>query len=159
MRNIVNFMKLNSINNKYLFKGVSIVDLQSFINKLSIDTKIVRIYQDIPNLTEDEQFPLNKTKYVNKINRRINKFETGNDCFIIAREEHDPLYSKTCDEIFYGKEDIKLSNNILLIGYFHDIDWQAVIIFNDISLEKYFFEFIDNKSKIKEETDIKVFFD
>ena len=159
MRKIVNYIKLNSNVDKYLFKGVSLMDIQKFVNQLQMHREKVMIYQDIPQISEYEQMPLNKVKYVNSIKRRTKRFYTGNDCIIITDTKRINIFRKSCNEIFYSVNEVSISKKILLMAYFHDINWQSIIIFNDIELKKEFFNFVKNYSQLILELDIEVFYD
>ena len=44
MRKTVNYIKLDSIVDKYMIKGVSLMDMQRFIEKLKIPKEKIMIY-------------------------------------------------------------------------------------------------------------------
>ena len=143
MRKIVKYKKIDSNVNKYMIKGVSLMDVQLFVNELKISKEKIMIYQDIPQKSEKEQFPLNAVEYVDSINKRTNDFYTGNDCFIITNEKDIELLNKSCDDIFY----------------FHDIDWLSIVIFNDKGLLMNFLDYINKHSKLVIESNVDVFYD
>ncbi len=159
MRKQVKYLKIKSNNDKYYFKGISLVDIQMFFEKIKFDKEKIRIYQDIFQESEDNQSALNKNRYYHNIKRRIKKFDTGNDCFVAVNYYDNAFFENSCDRIFYEKEEYIINDSIIFIAYIHDIDWLSVIIFNDLNLKNMFFEFIINNSKMIEEKSIDNFYD
>lgn len=159
MRKIVKYKKIDSNVNKYMIKGVSLMDVQLFVNELKISKEKIMIYQDIPQKSEKEQFPLNAVECVDSINKRTDDFYTGNDCFIITNEKDIEFLNKSCDEIFYLEENINIPGEILMIFYVHDIDWLSIVIFNDRGLLMNFFDYISKHSKLVLESNVDVFYD
>lgn len=159
MRKNVKYILLNPNINKYMFKGVSLEDMQLFSNEFKIPKDKIMIFQDIPQISEEVQTPLHAVKYVTSIKRRTNKFYTGNDCFIVTNEKSNELFKKSCDDIFYSNDDSCFSKEILLMFYVHDIDWLAIVIFNEKELKNNFFNFIKRHSKLIMESNIDVFYD
>lgn len=159
MRKIVNYIKLDSRYDKYMFKGVSLMDVQIFVNQIKIPKEKIMIYQDISQISENLQAPLYKVKHVNSIKKRTNRFYTGNDCLIVTNKKNIDLLKKSCNEIFYTDDEICIPTEVLLILYIHDIDWQAIIIFNDIELKNEFLSFLKRNSKLIFEPNVDVFYD
>ena len=98
MRKTVKYKKIDSNVDKYMIKGISLMDVQLFVNELKISKDKIMIYQDIPQKSEKEQFPLNAVEYVDSINKRTNDFYTGNDCFIITNEKDIELLKEIVEE-------------------------------------------------------------
>ena len=159
MRKIVRYIKIDSNIDKYMIKGISLMDIQIFVNELKISKEKIMIYQDIPQKSEKEQFPLNAVEYVDSINKRTNDFYTGNDCFIITNEKDIELLNKSCDDIFYLEENICIPEEVLMIFYVHDIDWLSIVIFNDKGLLMNFLDYINKHSKLVLESSVDVFYD
>ena len=159
MRKTVNYIKLDSIVDKYMIKGVSLMDMQRFIEKLKIPKEKIMIYQDIPQQSENMQEPLHIVKYVSSIKRRTSRFDTGNDCYIVTNEKNLELFKKTCNDIFYSNDDASIPQEILLMFYVHDIDWLATAIFNDKILKEEFFNFIRSRAKLVLESNHDMFYD
>ena len=55
MRKTVKYKKIDSNVNKYMIKGVSLMDVQLFVNELKISKEKIMIYQDISQKSEKEQ--------------------------------------------------------------------------------------------------------
>ena len=146
MRKTVKYIKIDSNVDKYMIKGISLMDVQLFVNELKISKEKIMIYQDIPQKTEKEQVPLNAIKYVDSIKNRTDDFYTGNDCFIITNEKDIDLLNKSCDDIFYLEENICVPEEVLMIFYVHDIDWLSIVIFNDKGLLMNFLDYINKHS-------------
>ena len=159
MREIVNYIKLDSSHDKYMFKGVSLMDMQLLVNELKISKEKIMIYQDIPQKSENEQVPLNMVKYLNSINNRTSRFYTSNDCLIITNEKNIELLKKTCDDIFYFDENICVPQEVLMMFYVHDIDWLSIVIFNDKELLNKFLDYVKKHSKLVSESSVDVFYD
>ena len=159
MRKIVKYIKMDSNIDKYMIKGISLMDVQLFVNELKIPKDKIMIYQDIPQKSEKEQVPLNAVKYVDSITKRTNDFYTGNDCFIITNEKDIELLNKSCDDIFYLEENICIPEEVLMIFYVHDIDWLSKVIFNDKGLLTNFLDYISKHLKLVLESSVDVFYD
>ena len=156
MRKTVNYMKIDSPLEKYIFKGVSLMDMQKFITKTNIDTETVMIYQEMPRDFDEEQMPLNKLKGVNSIKKRTDSFLSGEDCLVISKKGDFDALNKSCNDFLLGE---KIEDEILLIAGFYDIDWQSRIIFNNKKIELDFFAFLGSYSQLVLETDISAFCD
>lgn len=159
MRKIVKYIKIDSNINKYMFKGVSLMDVQLFVNELRIFKDKTMIYQDIPQESENKQVSLNAIKHVSSIKKRTNRFYTGNDCFIITNDKNSELLKKSCDDIFYLNENFCVPKEVLMIFYVHDIDWLSIVIFNDKELLNKFLDCINKHSKLVLESNVDVFYD
>lgn len=159
MRKIVRYIKIDSNIDKYMIKGISLMDVQLFVNELKISKEKIMIYQDITQESENVQAPLNMVKYVNSIKKRTNRFYTGNDCLVITNEKNIELLKKSCDDIFYFEENICVIKEVLMMFYVHDVDWLSIVIFNDKELLKKFLDYINKHSKLVLESSVDVFYD
>ena len=159
MRKIIKYIKMDSNIDKYMIKGISLMDVQLFVNELKIVKDKIMIYQDIPQQSENKQVPLNAIKYVNSIKKRTNSFYTGNDCFIITNDKNSELLKKSCDDIFYLEENFCVPKEVLMIFYVHDIDWLSIVVFNDKELLDKFMDYINKHSKLVLESSVDVFYD
>lgn len=159
MRKTIRYIKIDSNINKYMFKGISLMDVQLFVDNLKISKEKIMIYQDIPQKSENKQAPLNIVKYVYSIKKRTNRFYTGNDCLIITNDKNIELLKKSCDDIFYLEKNICIPKAVLMIFYVHDIDWLSIVIFNDKKLLNKFLDYINKYSELVLESSIDVFYD
>lgn len=159
MRKIVRYIKIDSNIDKYMIKGISLMDVQLFVNELKISKEKIMIYQDITQESENVQAPLNMVKYVNSIKKRTNRFYTGNDCLVITNEKNIELLKKSCDDIFYFEENICVLKEVLMMFYVHDVDWLSIVIINDKELLKKFLDYINKHSKLVLESSVDVFYD
>lgn len=159
MRKQVKYLKIKSVNDKYYFKGISLIDIQMFFKKIKFNSKKIRIYQDIFQTIEGNQSILKQNRYYHYIDKRIKKFDTGNDCFIAVNYYDNNFFENSCDKIFYDKEEYIINDSIIFMAYIHDIDWLTIIIFNDLNFKKMFFEFVINNAEMIEEDKIEKFYD
>ena len=97
-------------------------------------------------------------KFYKHVKKKTAKFDTGDDCFVLMKNERE-IFNKTCYEIFYETKECISFENISILACFHDVDWIAIIIFKDDSLFNMFLKYLLERTEIIKETNEKAFYD